>query len=50
MAVKPAWLPSIPYPPAREDGYWAPITSTLDWCEEVGEILAYFLINETDET
>ena len=29
------WLPSIPYPPARDDGYWAPITSTLDWCEEV---------------
>jgi dihydroceramidase len=31
MAFK---LPSIPYPPARDDGYWAPITSTLDWCEE----------------
>lgn len=31
----PSWLPSIPYPPARDDGYWAPITSTLDWCEEV---------------
>ncbi|KAI6959758.1 hypothetical protein KC321_g13233, partial [Hortaea werneckii] len=30
----PSWLPSIPYPPARDDGYWAPITSTLDWCEE----------------
>ncbi|KAF1826244.1 alkaline phytoceramidase [Dissoconium aciculare CBS 342.82] len=28
------WLPAIPYPPPREDGYWAPITSTLDWCEE----------------
>lgn len=28
------WLPSIPYPPATDDGYWAPITSTLDWCEE----------------
>ncbi|KJY02154.1 alkaline dihydroceramidase like protein [Zymoseptoria brevis] len=27
-------LPSIPYPPERHDGYWAPITSTLDWCEE----------------
>ena len=27
-------LPSIPYPLARNDGYWAPITSTLDWCEE----------------
>lgn len=31
----PSWLPSIDYPPARDDGYWAPITSTLDWCEEV---------------
>jgi dihydroceramidase len=30
----PSWLPSIPYPPDREDGYWAPITSTIDWCEE----------------
>ncbi|KAK1031253.1 alkaline ceramidase ydc1, partial [Friedmanniomyces endolithicus] len=30
----PSWLPSIPYPPARVDGYWAPITSTIDWCEE----------------
>lgn len=29
----PSWLPSIPYPPEKE-GYWAPITSTLDWCEE----------------
>ncbi|KAH9838958.1 Ceramidase [Teratosphaeria destructans] len=29
-----SWLPSIPYPPARSDGYWAPITSTIDWCEE----------------
>ncbi|KAK5734853.1 alkaline ceramidase ydc1 [Elasticomyces elasticus] len=30
----PSWLPSVAYPPARDDGYWAPITSTLDWCEE----------------
>ncbi|GAB7361019.1 hypothetical protein MBLNU230_g1061t2 [Neophaeotheca triangularis] len=30
----PTWLPSIPYGPAREDGYWAPVTSTLNWCEE----------------
>lgn len=29
----PSWLPSISYPPEQE-GYWAPITSTLDWCEE----------------
>ena len=27
-------LPAIPYPPAKEHGYWDPITSTLDWCEE----------------
>lgn len=27
-------LPSIPYPPAKDHGYWDPITSTLDWCEE----------------
>ncbi|KAF7951890.1 hypothetical protein EAE96_007187 [Botrytis aclada] len=28
-------LPSIPYPPARpEEGYWAPVTSTINWCEE----------------
>jgi len=27
-------LPSVPYPPARSDGYWAPITSTIIWCEE----------------
>ncbi|OJJ40500.1 hypothetical protein ASPWEDRAFT_55894 [Aspergillus wentii DTO 134E9] len=26
-------LPSIPYPPAK-DGYWSPVTSTLNWCEE----------------
>ncbi|KXT15168.1 hypothetical protein AC579_7938 [Pseudocercospora musae] len=31
----PSWLPSIAYPPAREeDGFWAPVTSTIDWCEE----------------
>ncbi|KAJ4367502.1 alkaline ceramidase ydc1 [Neocucurbitaria cava] len=26
-------LPSIPYPPEQE-GWWSPITSTIDWCEE----------------
>ncbi|KAI5203577.1 alkaline ceramidase-like protein [Aureobasidium subglaciale] len=26
-------LPSIPYPPSG-DGYWSPVTSTLNWCEE----------------
>lgn len=30
----PFHLPNIPYPQPRNDGYWAPITSTLDWCEE----------------
>lgn len=29
----PQWLPSVPYPPAG-DGYWSPVTSTLNWCEE----------------
>ncbi|KAH7323740.1 alkaline ceramidase [Rhexocercosporidium sp. MPI-PUGE-AT-0058] len=28
-------LPSIKYPPARpNEGYWNPITSTINWCEE----------------
>lgn len=27
-------LPSIKYPPARPDeGYWTPVTSTINWCE-----------------
>lgn len=29
-----SWLPSFPYGPPAE-GYWAPVTSTLNWCEEV---------------
>jgi hypothetical protein len=29
-------FPFIPYPPAK-DGYWEPVTSTLNWCEEVSE-------------
>ncbi|KAF2094544.1 alkaline phytoceramidase [Rhizodiscina lignyota] len=29
----PSWLPSLPYGPARE-GYWSPVTSTINWCEE----------------
>lgn len=30
-----SFIPSIPYgPPLTDGGYWAPITSTLDWCEE----------------
>lgn len=35
-------LPSIPYPPSR-DGYWHPVTSTLNWCEEVGPIPEYLI-------
>ncbi|RDL42022.1 Alkaline ceramidase [Venustampulla echinocandica] len=28
-------LPHFPYPPARpNEGYWAPVTSTINWCEE----------------
>lgn len=34
VAEMPAWLPSIDYPPSTE-GYWHPVTSTLNWCEEV---------------
>ena len=29
-----SWLPSFPYPPSQK-GYWDPVTSTLNWCEEV---------------
>ncbi|OCK85955.1 alkaline ceramidase-like protein [Lepidopterella palustris CBS 459.81] len=28
-----SWLPSVPYPPSQE-GWWSPVTSTLNWCEE----------------
>ncbi|TQB69110.1 Alkaline ceramidase 3 [Monascus purpureus] len=28
-----AFLPHIPYPAAKT-GYWSPVTSTLNWCEE----------------
>lgn len=27
-------LPHFKYPPARNDGYWLPVTSTINWCEE----------------
>lgn len=30
-----SWLPAVRYPPAPQPGYWDPITSTLNWCEEV---------------
>lgn len=36
-SVMASMLPSIPYPPSR-DGYWSPVTSTLNWCEEVRRI------------
>ncbi|KAJ9312944.1 hypothetical protein DTO271D3_6858 [Paecilomyces variotii] len=29
----PRWLPFVPYPAAKP-GYWSPVTSTLNWCEE----------------
>lgn len=27
-------LPSLDYPPSRK-GFWGPVTSTINWCEEV---------------
>jgi dihydroceramidase len=30
----PSWLPSISYPPPDQPGFWDPVTSTLQWCEE----------------
>lgn len=30
-----AWLPSIPYAAPDIGGYWDPVTSTINWCEEV---------------
>lgn len=30
----PSLLPSFPYPSAG-DGFWSPVTATLNWCEEV---------------
>lgn len=27
------WLPSVRYPPAQK-GFWEPVTSTINWCEE----------------
>ena len=29
-------LPSISYGESNQKGYWDPVTSTLNWCEEVG--------------
>ena len=34
-STMPQWpLPFVPYPSSK-DGYWSPVTSTLNWCEEV---------------
>jgi dihydroceramidase len=40
MAALISWLPSLPYPP-EQDGYWSPVTSTLDWCEENYVVTSY---------
>lgn len=37
MAALLSLLPSIPYPPEQE-GSWSPVTSTIDWCEEVCQV------------
>jgi hypothetical protein len=34
--------PSFPYPPSRE-GFWAPVTSTINWCE--GTMLQFLISN-----
>lgn len=33
------WLPAIDYPP-EQAGFWSPVTSTINWCEEVRRSLA----------
>ncbi|KAJ5089513.1 hypothetical protein N7532_008197 [Penicillium argentinense] len=33
-------LPHIPYPPAKA-GFWSPVTSTLNWCEEDYYVTVY---------
>jgi hypothetical protein len=33
VSIMYSYLPRLPYPEAR-DGYWSPVTSTLNWCEE----------------
>ncbi|KAH7355309.1 ceramidase [Rhexocercosporidium sp. MPI-PUGE-AT-0058] len=35
-----SFLPSVQYPPAG-DGYWSPVTSTLNWCEEDYYVTSY---------
>lgn len=34
VSVMTFWLPAVRYPEAGP-GYWDPVTSTLNWCEEV---------------
>lgn len=34
ISVMTLWLPAVRYPEAGP-GYWDPVTSTLNWCEEV---------------
>lgn len=37
-------LPSFKYPPARPDeGYWNPITSTINWCEGIAILILSLL-------
>lgn len=36
-----SWLPSLPYPPPDQKGFWEPVTSTINWCEEV--LILYLL-------
>lgn len=36
-------LPHISYPPAKA-GFWSPVTSTLNWCEEVRHTRSVFLL------
>lgn len=44
-STMPQWpLPFVPYPSSK-DGYWSPVTSTLNWCEEVNKAFSFFLIS-----
>ena len=42
-------LPYFPYPPAG-DGFWSPITATLNWCEEVDVELAFVVTRSAKST
>lgn len=44
-STMPRWpLPFVPYPSSK-DGYWSPVTSTLNWCEEVNIPFSFPLIS-----